>query len=69
MRIIKEGRLPTGEIEKTCHVCKTVFAYESADVERDRDGHYVECPFCKAFVDVEGDKSKMIAERMGIKQE
>ena len=50
MRIIKVGELKPKTINETCHKCDTEFKYEQKDVEQDRDGRYVKCPVCKAFI-------------------
>lgn len=50
MRIIKVGNNKPKEIKKKCSKCKTDFAYESSDVKIDRDGYYVNCPSCNAFL-------------------
>lgn len=52
MRIIKKGKLPEiKEKREVCHKCKTVFTYLPNDVKPDtRDGSYVVCPVCKAFI-------------------
>lgn len=50
MRIIKRGEEDKKETEITCHRCKTIFAYVTRDTKADRDGYYVECPLCDAFV-------------------
>lgn len=53
MRIIKEGKKPLTEKEKTCHRCGCVFAYEKRDIHSDqRDGDWVYCPTCKAYIGV-----------------
>lgn len=52
MKIIKEGKQVEKEIKKTCHKCKTKFAYTQSDTKTDRDGKYVNCPSCKAFIAV-----------------
>lgn len=37
--------------EKTCHKCETTFSFTNEDINSDsRDGDYVECPLCKAFI-------------------
>lgn len=50
MRIIKEGKKPTKEIEMTCDQCGCVFSYERGDVQsvvQYGDTHYwVDCPTC-----------------------
>ncbi len=55
MKIIKKGNLPEKkEIKETCHKCKTVFTYTTRDIQPDsRDGNYVICPVCKAFINAE----------------
>ena len=46
MRIIKEGRKPPTEIEKTCPRCGCVFAYERGDIASWGDRAAVRCPTC-----------------------
>ena len=53
MRIIKEGSLKEIEYRHTCHECRTVFAATIKDTNTDRDGQYVVCPLCGAFVEFE----------------
>ena len=50
--IIKKKELKIKEIKKTCYKCKTKFSYNDSDVESDRDGRYVKCPSCGAFIAV-----------------
>jgi DNA-directed RNA polymerase subunit RPC12/RpoP len=52
MKIIKAGVDPRfQEIPKTCWTCKTEFTYTNSDVKYDqRDGSYVVCPVCSAFI-------------------
>ena len=52
MKIIKEGIKPQDKPKvKTCSNCKTKFEYTYADVQSDwRDGDYVKCPKCGAFI-------------------
>lgn len=50
MRIIKVGKNKPKEVEKKCYKCKTKFAYTSSDIQIDRDGSYVNCPNCNAFI-------------------
>lgn len=52
MKIIKRGKPKKKEKKKTCHECKTVFLYKESDINVDRDGIYVICPVCKAFIAV-----------------
>ena len=54
MRVIKEGKKPTKEIEKTCDQCGCVFAYERDDVHYidQREGCFVYCPTCKKALSV-----------------
>lgn len=56
MRVIKEGRTPTKEIEKTYKQCGCVFAYERGDVQSETQynetSYWVECPTCHAALDV-----------------
>lgn len=50
--IIRKGQLPEEKPKKVeCDRCKTIFTYTKEDVKPDqRDGDYVECPTCKAFI-------------------
>lgn len=50
MKIIKLGSVKPKEIKKTCSKCKTKFSFEPSDVKMDRDGDYVNCPGCNAFI-------------------
>lgn len=51
MRIIKLGSNKEKETITTCYKCKTKFAYKRCDVKSDaRDGNYVNCPECQAFI-------------------
>lgn len=51
MRVIKEGTKKLVEVKEICHKCDTKFAYTPADIQVDsRDGDYVVCPICKAFI-------------------
>lgn len=54
MRVIKEGRKPVKEIEKTCDQCGCVFAYERGDVHciDQREGCFVYCPTCEKALSV-----------------
>lgn len=52
MRIIEQKQKVEKEIKKTCHKCKTKFAYTQSDTKTDRDGKYVECSSCNAFIGV-----------------
>jgi len=52
MKIIKEIKPIEKEIKKTCYKCKTKFTYTQSDTESDRDGKYVKCPSCNAFIAV-----------------
>lgn len=57
MRVIKEGKKPVKEIEKTCPQCSCVFAYErkdvKAEVDRNITDYHVVCPCCgkRIYVD------------------
>lgn len=57
MRIIKPGREPKKEIEKTCERCGCVFAYGKEDIKfiTIDDGVFiwVRCPHCKNEIEVE----------------
>ena len=50
MKIIKTGSNKPKETKRKCLSCKTVFTFVSTDVKYDRDGSYVNCPCCKAFI-------------------
>lgn len=50
MKIVKEGKIKPEEFNKTCYKCRTQFIYKSEDVKPDRDGSYVKCPKCDAFL-------------------
>jgi DNA-directed RNA polymerase subunit RPC12/RpoP len=52
MRVIEQKQAPVKETRKTCHKCKTKLAYTADDVKQDRDGKYIECPSCAAFIGV-----------------
>ena len=57
MRIIKPGKTPEEmdpEKEVTCWRCKAVLGYKVADILSNiKNDVYIECPCCKAFVDVD----------------
>lgn len=51
MKIIKEGDVKLKETKKTCYKCKTNFSFTDNDIKLDwRDGDYVNCPKCGAFI-------------------
>lgn len=51
MKIIKKGEIKEKEVKETCYKCKSKFIYTPSDVEMDnRDGDYVKCPCCGAFI-------------------
>lgn len=51
MKIIKEGKVKPKETKKTCSKCKTKFSFVKEDIKPDsRDGDYVICPKCGAFI-------------------
>ena len=53
MKIIKIGKTKNKEKIKTCLNCKTKFSFTNDEVKSDfRDGDYVNCPNCGAFVNV-----------------
>lgn len=53
MKIIKVGSIKPKETKKTCGCCKTKFSFTSEDIKPDiRDGNYVHCPVCGAFINV-----------------
>ena len=57
MRMIKEGRKPTKEIEKTCKQCGCVFAYDKKDVhcgsQYNESYFWVICPTCGKQISVD----------------
>lgn len=53
MKIIKRGEIKSKTINKKCSKCNTEFEYEEKDIKQDRDGKYVNCPVCKAFISAE----------------
>jgi len=40
------------EHKKSCNGCGCKFTYTQTDVKHDRDGYYVHCPQCNAFIGV-----------------
>lgn len=52
MKIIEEKQNVEKVIKKTCHKCKSKLAYLPSDVKTDRDGKYIECPCCLAYIGV-----------------
>jgi predicted Zn finger-like uncharacterized protein len=51
MKILKQGQVPNPTWIRTCSNCKTQFEYDRSDINSDqRDGDYVKCPCCKAFI-------------------
>ncbi len=50
MKIIKVGKLAPNKIIKVCSKCETEFEYLQSDVKVDKDGRYVNCPVCGAFI-------------------
>jgi DNA-directed RNA polymerase subunit M/transcription elongation factor TFIIS len=52
MKILKKVKPVEKEVKKTCGKCKTKFSYTQSDTETDRDGKFVKCPTCKAFIAV-----------------
>lgn len=51
MKILKKGEIKPKETKRTCSKCKTKFTFTSEDVQPDwRDGDYVKCPTCGAFI-------------------
>lgn len=45
----KDNRKPEREKDKKCYSCKSIFSFNSKDVQLDRDGAYLVCPFCFKF--------------------
>ncbi len=53
MRIIKEGTPPHKEKKQECVNCGCVFMYERSDIHTDkRDGDFVICPSCGAYINL-----------------
>ena len=53
MKIIKKGtRIFDKKCRHTCGRCGCVFEFDDCDLKMDRDGKYVICPFCGAFISV-----------------
>lgn len=51
MRVIKKGeKLDEKEFKKTCYKCRTTFLYFEKETEVDREGRYIKCPECNAFI-------------------
>lgn len=50
MNILKRGKIVDKETITTCYKCKTEFSYINSDTDCDRDGYYVKCPVCEAFI-------------------
>lgn len=40
------------EIKKKCYNCGCKFVYDENDIQRDRDGRYIECPQCGSYISV-----------------
>ncbi len=55
MKIIKRGKIKSKEHPKKCSRCNTEFTYIQSDIHSDRDGNYVMCPACPAFIAVGHD--------------
>ena len=50
--ILKQGKIKVNKAKYTCSRCDTVAEFESSDVRHDqRDGSYVKCPLCGAYID------------------
>ena len=53
MKIIKEGKKKEEkEVNTTCYKCEAVLSYSASDIQSDRDGRFVVCPCCNAFIGV-----------------
>lgn len=52
MRVIEQKQNVEKEVKKTCYKCKSKLAYKQSDVKIDRDGKYIECPSCFAYIGV-----------------
>lgn len=50
IKIIKVGEIENKDIIRICYKCKTKFSYNINDVKPNRDGMYVSCPHCTAFL-------------------
>ena len=51
-RVIKRGEPPQEyRYEYTCGTCKSVIEFDRSDVHSDqREGDYVKCPVCSAYI-------------------
>jgi len=52
MKIIKVGKTNTESIRLECKKCNTIFEYIGRDINQDREGKYIICPVCKAFIGI-----------------
>lgn len=54
LKIIQRGNVTESKPKiDSCDKCKTKFEYDQSDIQRDRDGRYVVCPMCGAFISVD----------------
>lgn len=51
MKILKKGKVKFAAWLFICEECGCKFLANESDREYDRDGDYVKCPTCKAFID------------------
>ena len=49
-QVVRRGESTIPAFEKTCLKCGTKFIYISEAIKHDRDGDYVVCPCCGAFI-------------------
>lgn len=49
-QVVRQGESTIPAFEKTCFKCGTKFFYISEAIKHDRDGDYVVCPSCGAFI-------------------
>lgn len=50
MKIIKVGNLESKTYNEICYKCNSELQYEQKDIQSDRDGKYIVCPVCKAYI-------------------
>lgn len=53
MDIIKQPKIKENKRKKKCYNCSSLLQYSNLDIQIDRDGHYIVCPFFKAFITVD----------------
>lgn len=49
-QVVRQGESTIPAFERTCFKCGTEFIYISEAIKHDRDGDYVICPTCGAFI-------------------